>query len=667
MVSFVALLSLLAAISTAGNTGRNVYRIAVFPREVRVRALAYMRSARNVGYTLGALAGGIALAIGTRQAIMAVPILTGGLLVLNAVMVSRLPPIDRPEPAGPPSDDEDATPGAAGLAQPRLRQLSVCNGVLNSNQVLLNVVVPLWLVERTDAPHTLLAWLFGTNTVMAVLLQVRASRGSETVDGALRAVRLSGWAFILSCLVIGVTHETVGWVSIVLIWLGHVTITGAELWQSAADWGFQSELSDHRRLGDYQGVWGLGYQAQPIIFPGLFTFLALQWGEPGWAVIAVIGVAAAARLAPGGAGGPAVPGARRSAPYPDALRAKARSRPDGHARGMDPADWLLTRAERGNPSTVLDDRHDGDQAWSTGNLVRPLIHGATYFPALYDAIEAARPGDLVLFTDWQGDADERLTGEPGSEVVEVLGRADERGVDVRGLVWRSHTDQTGFFATENRHLGEQLQQRGAEVLLDMRVRTGGSHHQKFVVIRYRDDPSRDVAFVGGMDLAHNRRDDADHEGDPQPQALTEEYGDAPALARRPGRDPRTRRLRRGDRLPRALGGPDAALAQPGPQGRRPVAPPRHVARRPSRAVAAAAAPRVRTRCSSCGPTRTSGMGRDYPFAQRRGAQRRARLLQGDRAGGADRLRRGPVLLGPWRRRPVRGGAERATPSCVWSW
>ena len=94
MLTFVALLSLLAAISTAGNTGRNVYRIAVFPRDVRVRALAYMRSARNVGYTLGALAGGIALAIGTRTAIMAVPILTGVLLLLNAVMVSRLPNID---------------------------------------------------------------------------------------------------------------------------------------------------------------------------------------------------------------------------------------------------------------------------------------------------------------------------------------------------------------------------------------------------------------------------------------------------------------------------------------------------------------------------------------------------------------------------------------------
>jgi MFS family permease len=292
MVTFVALLSLLAAISTAGNTGRNVYRIAVFPREVRVRALAYMRSARNVGYTLGALASGIALAIGTRSAIMAVPVFTGCLLVLNALMVSRLPAIDRP---APPAHDEaaDAVPAPPAWRNLGFVTLAMCNGVLSSNQVLLNVVVPLWLVERTDAPHTLLAWLFGTNTVMAVLLQVRASRGSETVPGALRAVRLSGWAFILSCLVIGVTHETVGWVSIVLIWLGHVTITGAELWQSASDWGFQSELSDHRRLGDYQGVWGLGYQAQPIIFPGLFTFLALQWGQPGWAVIAAIGVLAA--------------------------------------------------------------------------------------------------------------------------------------------------------------------------------------------------------------------------------------------------------------------------------------------------------------------------------------------------------------------------------------
>jgi phosphatidylserine/phosphatidylglycerophosphate/cardiolipin synthase-like enzyme len=190
-------------------------------------------------------------------------------------------------------------------------------------------------------------------------------------------------------------------------------------------------------------------------------------------------------------------------------------------------DWLLTKSERGNDHTVLDADHPGEQAWSEGNLVRPLIHGATYFDELFHRLEATREGDLVLFTDWQGDADERLTGEPGSEVVEVLARADERGVDVRGLVWRSHKEIFGFNLGQNRRLGHELQKRGAEALLDMRVRLGGSHHQKLVVIRYRDDPTRDIAYVGGIDLCHSRRDDASHRGDPQPLPMAKEYGGTP--------------------------------------------------------------------------------------------------------------------------------------------
>ena len=291
MVGFVLMLSVLAIFETAGRNARNVYRIAVFPREVRVRALAYMRAARNVGYTLGAGASGVALGIGT-DAVALIPLVTGGLLVLNAVLIaSVLPVITRQVPVVEGDDPTTAAPPA--WRNPGFVVLSVCNGVLSSNQVLLNVVVPLWLVERTDAPPTLLAWLFGTNTVLAVLLQVRASRVADSVDGSLRAVRWSGWAFIVSCALIAWTHETAGWVSILLIWIGHVTITGAELWQSAADWSFTSDLSDHRRLGDYQGVWGLGYQIEPIIFPALYTFLALQVGTPGWIVIALIGVTAA--------------------------------------------------------------------------------------------------------------------------------------------------------------------------------------------------------------------------------------------------------------------------------------------------------------------------------------------------------------------------------------
>jgi len=156
------------------------------------------------------------------------------------------------------------------------------------------------------------------------------------------------------------------------------------------------------------------------------------------------------------------------------------------------------------------------------------VHGATYFAELLERLEATRSGDLVLFTDWQGDADERLDDRPGSEVVEVLARADERGVDVRGLVWRSHSAAMGFTAGENLRLGQELQSRGAEALLDMRVRLGGSHHQKLVVIRHLGDSSRDIAYVGGIDLCHSRRDDREHHGDPQAlTTMAEEYGATP--------------------------------------------------------------------------------------------------------------------------------------------
>lgn len=195
--------------------------------------------------------------------------------------------------------------------------------------------------------------------------------------------------------------------------------------------------------------------------------------------------------------------------------------------GVPLADWFLTAPERGNDATVLDDRHPPGTAWSEGNLVRPLIHGATYFAALVEAVERMRADDLLMFVDWRGDPDERLTGAAGSEVTNVLRRAAERGVAVRGLIWRSHWDRLAFSASENRHLGEEINQAGGCCVLDMRVRSGGSHHQKFVVLRHPGRPELDVAFVGGIDLCHSRRDDADHEGDPQRQPMAKVYGDRP--------------------------------------------------------------------------------------------------------------------------------------------
>jgi hypothetical protein len=293
-VTFVAVTVALELTVTASRAARGAYTLDVFAGADRVRSLAFMRSARNIGYTLGALIGGLALATGSLTAVRAVPLVTAGILAVNAMLVARLPATSHT--AGKAAAGNALSPGA--LRNRGFLAMTACDGVISTNQVLLNVVIPLWLVEQTDAPRVLLAWLFGTNTVLAVLLQVAASRGAETVSGALRASRLSASFFVLSCLIVLVTHDTVGWVTIALVWIGHVTVTGAELYQSAGHWGLVAELSDPTRRGEYQGAAQLGWTAGSVWAPATYTFLAINWGTPGWLLIATVVVLATVGLHP---------------------------------------------------------------------------------------------------------------------------------------------------------------------------------------------------------------------------------------------------------------------------------------------------------------------------------------------------------------------------------
>ena len=189
------------------------------------------------------------------------------------------------------------------------------------------------------------------------------------------------------------------------------------------------------------------------------------------------------------------------------------------------SDWFLTIDERGNTDTSIDRRRG--TSWSEGNECRVLVHGATYFAALFEELNGLEAGDSVLFTDWRGDADERLNG-PGTEVATVLGRLASNGVNVCALLWRSHPDQAKFSEQENVRLVDLINRAGGQAFVDERVRRAGCHHQKLVVIRHCAGTDRDVAYVGGIDLSHGRRDDHQHQGDPQAIKIDNRYGPQPA-------------------------------------------------------------------------------------------------------------------------------------------
>jgi phosphatidylserine/phosphatidylglycerophosphate/cardiolipin synthase-like enzyme len=182
-------------------------------------------------------------------------------------------------------------------------------------------------------------------------------------------------------------------------------------------------------------------------------------------------------------------------------------------------DWFLVGAERGNRACRL-------PGWCAGNEVVAHVHGSAYFARLVDEVRQLERGDHLYFTDWRGDADERLCPD-GPTVGELFCDAARRGVLVKGLMWRSHRDELSYSEEENRQLGDEVSAAGGEVLLDQRVRRAGSHHQKLVVLRHPGAPGRDIAFAGGIDLCHSRRDDAAHAGDPQAVPMSGSYGDRP--------------------------------------------------------------------------------------------------------------------------------------------
>lgn len=293
---YVAMAVVMEVIGVLGGTAHGAYTIDVLPADERVTSRAYMYSALNLGFTLGSLVGGVALAFESLTLLHLVPLFTAAVFLLNAFNVRRLP--DAAHDLRTAEERKVKIAGPGPMKNVGWLATMFFSGVMWNNQVILNIVIPLWLVQRTDAPWVVLALLFATNTVMCIFLPMAAARGVKDRATALRAVRISTAFFIVSCVITLSTHETVGWLTVALFFLGHVTLTGGELYLSAASWTFEAELMDPRRRGEYQGASELSATLGRVWAPAAFTFLAMNWGSAGWLIIASTVAIAAAGLHP---------------------------------------------------------------------------------------------------------------------------------------------------------------------------------------------------------------------------------------------------------------------------------------------------------------------------------------------------------------------------------
>ena len=103
---------------------------------------------------------------------------------------------------------------------------------------------------------------------------------------------------MLACTITLFSHSTAGLLTALLVWLGHVAVTGAELAIGSGNWAFQARLMDPARRGEYSGLAEVARAVGSFWAPAAFTFMVMHWGTPGWLVIAGLIVVAGACLHP---------------------------------------------------------------------------------------------------------------------------------------------------------------------------------------------------------------------------------------------------------------------------------------------------------------------------------------------------------------------------------
>jgi len=308
--AFLPLACLVTFLDRGGSGVRNaLVGTALRPAE-RTRGRAYLRAVTNVGIGAGAALAAVALQSGTRTAYLVMVIADAATFLAAAVLLAplRAPGISGgPGPAGPEAGGSEAATGTAGPGAggkpPRRSALTdlpyllitILNGLLSLQLGLLQVGLPLWVVRSTHAPPVTVSAVLVLNTGMVVLLQVRASRGTENPQRAARICRRAGLLLAIACVAYGYARGLPAPVAVVLLVFGAIIQAIAEVLSSAAGWALSYDLADQSAHGSYQGIFNSGFTAGMLLAPLVVTTTAIRFGVPGWlalgAVFAITGVA----------------------------------------------------------------------------------------------------------------------------------------------------------------------------------------------------------------------------------------------------------------------------------------------------------------------------------------------------------------------------------------
>ncbi|WP_330455773.1 MFS transporter [Streptomyces sp. NBC_00820] len=260
----------------------------VLPTATRVEARAYLRAVTNVAMGVGGLFGAIILQLDTRAAYVTAILLNALTFLAPALMVRRLPLAAHARDRARLADDAPAADRWRAVRDLPYLTVTVLNALLCVQFALMEVGLPLWVVERTEAPRWTAALLLITNCVLVALFQVRVARRAAQVPSAVRAMYWSGPLLAVSCGVYALSSGLSPAWAVLVLGFGSVVQVLAELLSAAGGWTLGYELADARAHGVYQGVFQAGMSTGVMAGPALVTATAIQHGTAGWAVLGVL-------------------------------------------------------------------------------------------------------------------------------------------------------------------------------------------------------------------------------------------------------------------------------------------------------------------------------------------------------------------------------------------
>jgi MFS family permease len=286
---FVAVITLLGVAERGSSVARQALVALLFSPEQRVLTQARLRTVANVGTSAGALVAALAMATD-------LPGIYGWLITGNAVALLTLAGLLLLLPPGRSLAEVPASPAWRSVVRDRpFLTLALLNGVLSLHSAILRVGLPLWVTIQVGGPVWLVPILYGINTVLTVLLQVRAAGRAETPDLAVAALRRSGLFTAGACLLMLSTGFIPESLAVVVLVVGVVALTAGEVHQSAGGWGLAYGLGRSRAEGTYLGAFSMGTSLQELAGPILVTTVLV--GFPVAGPIAIAGALVATGFA----------------------------------------------------------------------------------------------------------------------------------------------------------------------------------------------------------------------------------------------------------------------------------------------------------------------------------------------------------------------------------